>query len=129
MRGMQRPVAAALALLLLTIPVGAHHSILGQFDVSKTLVLTGTIAKVDWINPHAYVHLQVGDGAGSATTWALSTIPLAMMRRAGITRESLAGTAGETVRVIVHPALNGKPLGWVLRITYADGRFYSLFEG
>ena len=129
MRGMHGPAVVMIALVLLAAPITAHHSILGQFDVSRTVTLSGTISKVDWINPHPYVLLQVQDDSAQATTWGLSTIPIAMLRQAGITRESLTGMPGETVRVIVHPALNGKPLGWVLRITYGDGRFYSLFEG
>ena len=106
----------------------AHHSIVGQFDVSKTVTLAGTVAKVDWINPHPYVHLDVKGPGGTVARWALTTIPVAMMRKAGITRELLAGKPGETVTVSVHPALNGKRIGWMLRLTYADGHFFSLFE-
>jgi hypothetical protein len=106
----------------------AHHSVIGQFDLSKSVTLKGTIARVEWINPHPYVHLNVAAANGPGTTWALSTIPLAMMRKAGITKESLAGKPGEIVTVTAHPALNGKPLAWVTRITYADGHFYALFE-
>ena len=62
-------------------PVAAHHSVPGQFDVSKPMTLTGTISKVDWINPHIYVHLDVKSDKGAVTTWALATLPTAMMRR------------------------------------------------
>ncbi len=116
------------AVLALAPAVRAHHSIVGQFDVSKTITLTGTVAKVDWINPHPYVHLDVNGPKGPAARWALTTIPVAMMRKAGITSELLAGKPGEIVTVVVHPALNGKRIGWMLRLTYADGHFFSLFE-
>ena len=125
-----RATAAILlvAALLAQSPALAHHSITGQFDVSKMTTLRGTIARVDWINPHVYVVLDVKDARGVVTTWELSTIPLAMLRKAGITKERLRGTPGEVVTMVVHPALNGRQRGWVSKITYPDGKFYALFE-
>jgi hypothetical protein len=117
-----------LAVLLGQSPALAHHSIAGQFDVSKTTTLRGTISRVDWINPHVYVLLDVTDATGVVTTWELSTIPLAMLRKAGITKERLRGKAGDVVTMVVHPALNGRRRGWVSKITYPDGKFYALFE-
>jgi hypothetical protein len=108
--------------------VRAHHSVLGQFDLSRAITLRGTIARVEWINPHPYVHLEVREANGAVATWALSTIPIALMRKAGITKASLGGTPGEIVSVAAHPALNGRRLAWVTRITYADGHFFALFE-
>ena len=106
----------------------AHHSITGQFDISKSVTLRGTIVKVDWINPHVYLFLEVAGPHGHRTTWALSTIPIAMLRKANITRESLQGDPGEVVTVVIHPAYSGRALGWISRITYADGHYYALFE-
>jgi hypothetical protein len=123
-----RSIALALAITVLATTADAHHSVLGQFDVSKVVTLTGTIAKVDWINPHAYVYLDVKATDGRMTKWALSTIPIAMMRKGGISREALTGKTGETVRVKANPALNGKPFAWIIRITYADGHYFALFE-
>jgi hypothetical protein len=121
-------VVVLLTLVASVVPIGAHHSVTGQFDVSKTITLQGTIARVDWVNPHAYVFLDVPAGDGRSTSWALSTIPIAMLRKAGITSQSLFGKPGEVVTVRAHPALNGKTLGWVTRITYSDGHYYALFE-
>jgi len=104
----------------------AHHSVPGQFDLSKPLTLKGVISKVDWINPHIYVHLAVKDADGTTNTWALATLPTAMMRRAGITRESLQGKAGEEVTINAVPARDGsKHLAWINKITYADGHSFS----
>jgi hypothetical protein len=112
-------VAGAAALL-------AHHSVPGQFDVSKPLTLKGVISKVDWINPHIYVHLDVKDPDGTTNTWTLATLPTATMRRAGITRESLQGKAGEEVTITAVPARDGsKHLGWINKITYADGHSFA----
>jgi hypothetical protein len=126
---MVRRLLLVCALLpLLTRPSFAHHSIAGQFDVSKTLTLQGTIVKVDWINPHVYIFLEVAGPHDHSSTWALSTIPIAMLRKADITRESLQGEPGEIVTVVIHPAHSGRALGWITRITYSDGRYYALFE-
>jgi hypothetical protein len=112
-------VAGAAALL-------AHHSVPGQFDMSKPVTLKGVISKVDWINPHIYVHLNVKESDGTTNTWALATLPTAMMRRAGITRESLQGKAGEEVTINAVPARDGsKHLAWINKITYADGHSFS----
>ena len=104
----------------------AHHSVPGQFDVSKPLTLKGVISKVDWINPHIYVHLDVKDADGTTNTWALATLPTAMMRRAGITKESLQGKSGEEVTISAVPARDGsKHLAWINKITYADGHSFA----
>lgn len=105
----------------------AHHSVPGQFDTAKPMTLKGTISKIDWINPHIYIHLDVRDAKGNVTTWALATLPTAMMRRSRITKESLQGKPGEIVKVNAVPARDGtKTLAWVNRITYADGHFLQL---
>ena len=104
----------------------AHHSVPGQFDMSKPVTLKGVITKIDWINPHIYVHLDVKDGSGTTSTWALATLPTAMMRRAGLTRESLQGKPGEEVTINAVPARDGsKQLGWINKITYADGHSFA----
>ena len=105
----------------------AHHSVSGQYDSAKPLTLTGVISKVDWINPHIYLYLDVKDKDGSVTSWTLSTLPTAMMRRAGLTRESLQGKPGEVVTVNAIAARDEtKRLGWISKITYADGHHIQL---
>jgi uncharacterized protein DUF6152 len=106
----------------------AHHSVGGEFDMSKSLTLKGTISKVDWINPHPYVHLAVRDANGRVRTWGLSTLPIPMLRKAGLTKEAFLGRPGEVVTIAAMPARNGKDLGWITRITYSDGHYYQLFE-
>jgi len=117
-----------LAILLLVASAGfAHHSVAGQFDTSKSLTLKGSISKVNWMNPHIYVYLDVKETDGSVSTWALETLPTAMMRRAGLSKEAVMGTSGEVVTVQIVPARDGtKHMGWISKITYADGRYYAL---
>jgi hypothetical protein len=107
--------------------VSAHHSVSGQYDASKPLTLTGVITKVDWINPHIYLHLDVKDKGGAVTSWTLSTLPTAMMRRAGLTKELLQGQPGEVVTINAIAARDEtKKLGWISKITYADGHHVQL---
>jgi uncharacterized protein DUF6152 len=114
------------ALLLAVSPARAHHSVPGQFDTSKPITLKGVITKVDWINPHIYVYMDVKDASGATAMWALSTLPTAMMRRAGLTRETLQGKPGEEVTINAVPARDGSQhLGWINKITYADGHSFS----
>ena len=120
-------VLVATALGVMGASLSAHHSVSGQYDASKPLTLTGVITKVDWINPHVYLHLDVKEQDGAVTTWTLSTLPTAMMRRAGLTKESLQGMPGEMVTITAIAARDEtKKLGWISKITYADGHHVQL---
>jgi hypothetical protein len=126
-RGWFVVVLVAIAFAVLAASASAHHSVSGQYDSSKPLTLTGVISKVDWINPHIYLHLDVKDKDGAVTTWTLSTLPTAMMRRAGLTKESLQGKPGEVVTINAIAARDEtKKLGWISKITYADGHHVQL---
>ena len=120
-------VLVAATLVVVAGSVSAHHSVSGQYDASRPLTLTGVISKVDWINPHIYLHLAVKEKDGAVTTWTLSTLPTAMMRRAGLTKESLQGQPGEVVTINAIAARDEtKKLGWISKITYADGHHVQL---
>ena len=122
-----RLLTVLVASLALTSVVFAHHSVPGQFDMSKTMTLKGVVSKVEWINPHIYIYLDVKNDDGSTMTWALETLPTAMMRKAGITRDSFSGPGGEGVTVTVIPARDGtKHLAFLQLLTFADGRFFKL---
>ena len=120
-------VLVAATLVVVAGSLSAHHSVSGQYDASRPLTLTGVISKVDWINPHVYLHLDVKEKDGAVTTWTLSTLPTAMMRRAGLTKESLQGQPGEVVTINAIAARDEtKKLGWISKITYADGHHVQL---
>src|SRR5437868_5399206 len=85
------------AMLGLAPLLSAHHSVAGQFDESKSVTLKGVISKVDWVNPHIYLYLDVKEDNGAVTTWSLGTVPTAFARRAGLTKENISGKSGEMV--------------------------------
>jgi hypothetical protein len=120
-------VAFAVVAALATASVlSAHHSVAGQFDESKSVTLKGVISKVDWVNPHIYLYIDV-KADGETVTWSLGTVPTAMARRAGLTKETITGKPGEVVTIECIPARDGtKRLGWVNTITYADGHKIEL---
>lgn len=120
-------VAVFTCVLLLSHPAAAHHSVGGQFDVSKTMTLTGTVVRVDWRNPHPNIVLDV-KGTSGTVQWELLTHPTAMLLEMGVNKGLLAGKPGQTVTAIVHPALSGRRMGWVARLTYSDGRVLVLYE-
>lgn len=108
------------------VTASAHHSVAGQFDSSKRVQLTGTISEVDWINPHVYIHLDVKDEKGAVTPWRLETLPTAMLRKAGLTKDMIMG-GGMAVTVDAYSARDGtQNLAWVLKLTYDDGHYFQL---
>ena len=124
-----KSLAAGVLLLLWSAPwATAHHSLLAQFNADSAIELTGIIMDMDWINPHSYIYLDVADEDGNVVTWHLEALPTAMLRKAGLTRAMMIGD-GQPVTILIHTARNGsKTLGYILKITYADGHYYQLAE-
>jgi len=122
--GNQRMQSAipALALLLAGAGAWAHHSLSGVFDVSKSFEMDGVVSRVDWVNPHVQVYVDGKGGDGKPLTYKFETLPVAMMRKAGLSKTLLLGE-GKPVHIHAHPARSGEPgHGYMLNISFADGR-------
>ena len=104
----------------------AHHSVSGQFDSTTPFELTGVITRIDWINPHTYIYLEVTGDDGSKETWRLETAPTAMLRKAGLTREMIMADGATVVITGIRARDGTQHLGWIYRITYPEGHFYEL---
>ena len=117
-----------LAAGIAAVPALAHHSVPGTFNVEKTVAIKGTISKIDWINPHIYIYVDVKDPAGAVATWKVETLPTNHMRRAGVTKEEILreAKAGE-VTVHMYPAHLNKTAGFLLRLTFPEGHFMHLY--
>jgi len=104
-----RPKTLPLGIVLivaLTGPILAHHSISAEFDSTQPVTLTGTVANVDWMNPHTYVFVDVSDpSAGKPRTWACELASPNELARRGFTRESIK--VGMSVRVTGTRAKDG----------------------
>src|SRR6266705_2501020 len=90
---MRRNLAALLTgvgLLLAAMPLFAHHAFTAEFDAKKPLKLRGTVAKVELINPHSWIHIDVKNPDGTMTRWMIEGgTPNTLLRR-GFTKNSLA---------------------------------------
>src|SRR5215831_10150084 len=119
-------MAIAFCVLLTASSAFAHHSFAAEYDSNKQVTVKGTVQKVSWVNPHAYVFIDVKDESGKVTSWAFESLSPNALARQGWTRNSLK--VGEAVTVEGYMAKDGKPLadGSIHAnsrlITTADGR-------
>ena len=118
-------LAAGLGLMLAAVPVWAHHAFAAEFDINKPLVLKGTVTKMDWINPHAWIHLDVKNADGTTTSWMIEAgAPNGLLRR-GFNKNSLP--PGTQIVVEGWQAKDGTNRANGSNITFADGK--KLFVG
>ncbi|PYR89020.1 MAG: hypothetical protein DMG19_07900 [Acidobacteria bacterium] len=119
MRTVHHILLAAVTLLLLAIPVLAHHSFSSEFDANKKISIDGVISKVELINPHGYVHLDVKDPkTGKVTTWLFETHGPGQLRRMGLTRD----VVGQHAVVDGYAAKDGSSFAWGTKYVFDDGR-------
>ena len=112
---------AVLGLLLSGLPTFAHHSFSSEFDGDKETKIKGVITKVDWINPHAYWHIDVTTPTGEIEHWTIESLSPGEWRAAKVTRD-LAGKVGDTVEADVFLARDGtKHMAWSTKYTFGDG--------
>jgi Family of unknown function (DUF6152) len=118
-------LSAAVGLLLAALPVLAHHSFAAEFDVSKPITLKGKFVRMDWVNPHSHILLDVTDADGNVTTWSFEALPPNVLFRQGWRKDSLK--PGEEIEVEGFQAKDGTANAWSRSVKTADGR--RLFAG
>jgi hypothetical protein len=118
-------IVAGLAGFLGTVPAWAHHSFAAEFDRAKVVNLEGTIVKMEWVNPHAWIHVAVKNPDGTSTVWMIeANTPNGLLRR-GFTKQSLV--EGTEVLVRGYQAKSGDNKANGSSMTFKDGR--KLFLG
>ncbi|HEY1759087.1 MAG TPA: DUF6152 family protein [Bryobacteraceae bacterium] len=107
------------------VPVSAHHSFQAEYDGSKTVTVKGVVKKVAWVNPHAYVYVDVAGEDGKVTTWAFESLSPNALQIRGWSRNSLK--EGDHVTVDAYLAKDGKPLAD--GSLHANSKLFTLEDG
>jgi DNA/RNA endonuclease YhcR with UshA esterase domain len=116
--------------LVLAAPASAHHAVQAQFDVHKIFTITGTVSKIEFINPHSYLTLNVKDADGKVQKWAFELAAPAVLRRSGMSREDRGGLKpGDEVTVTGLASKDGSNSGWVQELKLSDGRVIKMVTG
>jgi len=132
---MKRIVLSAVGLLLASVPVVGHHAFGGEFDPNKPVLLKGKITKIEWVNPHAWIHLEIPKADGNISCeftpgskceeWMVEGGTPNSLRRRGWGKDSLK--AGDVVTVEGYMAKNGSNHVNGRTVTLPDGK--RLFGG
>jgi len=118
-------VVTACVLLVAAVPAWAHHAFAAEFDADKPVKFTGTVTKMEWVNPHAWIHMDVKGADGKVTEWMIeAAAPNALLRR-GWTKNSLL--KGTEIVVDGFQAKDGANRANGSVITFTDGK--KLFVG
>ncbi len=125
MKTMFAGLAIAAAVFVAGTTVAAHHSFAAEFDASKPVKLRGTVTKIEWQNPHAFIYVDVKDESGKVTNWGMEMgSPNGLMRQ-GWSRNSLK--IGDEIVVEGSQAKDGSTIANARTVTLADGQ--RLFAG
>ena len=125
MRAQLAVAVVGAGLLLAAVPLMAHHSFAAEYDAQKSVKMTGTVTQMEWINPHAWIHMDVKKADGKVENWMVEAgAPNALLRR-GFNKQSLL--PGTVITVEGYQAKDGALRANGRDITYQDGR--KLFVG
>ena len=118
---MKTKIALLISAILVTagIPASAHHSFAAVFDAEVTVDKSGTVTEVEWMNPHAWIYIDV-DEDGESVNWAFELGSPTGLRRRGWTRDTVS--VGDEISISGYRARDGSNRGNVKSITLANGR-------
>jgi len=111
--------AILLGLSLPEIPGYAHHSVSAEFDLNKRITLQGRVTKIEWMNPHVFLYVDVNAG-GKTANWACETAGPNTLERQGWSRMTLR--IGDRITVVGYRARDGAFVASAREIVLADGR-------
>ncbi len=115
--------------LLAAASLQAHHSPSAIFDMGKQIAVTGTLSKIDWINPHIVVTMDAKGDGGKIDRWTFESNPPSWYRSVGLARADFAKALGQTITVEALRARDGTLFGYMRKITLPDGTSLELVSG
>ena len=116
---------AAACFMLSTASARAHHAFAAEFDANKPVKLTGTVTRIEWVNPHSWIHMKVKNPDGTFTEWAIEGGTPNVLLRRGITKNSLP--LGTEIVVLGYASKDGRRRANGRDLTLPDGK--RLFLG
>jgi len=123
------PAVGFLVALLATVSVQAHHSPSAIFDMAKHVSVTGTLMRVDWINPHIVLSVEAKGDSGKVEQWTFQSNPPSWYKSVGLARADFAKAIGQTITVQAVKARDGSLYGYMDKIKLPDGTSYELING
>lgn len=117
-------LVAGAALAVAALPIFAHHSFTAEYDNTKPITIKGKLIKMDWVNPHSWVHVAVTTPEGKREEWAAETPPPNGLYRSGWRKDMLK--EGDELTVTGFRAKDGTNTMWSSGVTFADGRRLTL---
>ena len=119
--------AIVASLLFAAIPAIAHHAFAAEFDVDKPVKVKGTITKLEWVNPHAWLYVDVKGDDGKVVRWVGETQNPVTMTNVGWSKAAIR--AGDEVTITILPVKNGMPLGRLVSVALPNGKTLISGEG